>query len=160
MNAKSDTQAPRKFLVVIDGTPESHVALRFAARRALHTNGIVSLLVVLEPEGFQHWLGVQDIMEEEARGEAEALLHRHAADVNAITGAMPELVVREGRKTEEVRALIEEDNTIAVLVLAVGEENKDNPGPLVSLLTQSAAFTIPVTLVPGNLTDDQIDALA
>src|SRR5690554_3886521 len=140
----------RKFLVVVDGTPESEVALHFASLRASHTSGVVTLLAVIEPgEASQQWLGVQNIMKEEAREEAEELLHRLAAHVNEYAGIMPELVIREGRRAEQVMQLIAEDKDIAILVLAAGL-GKEGPGPLVTMVASASekAFPIPVTVVP------------
>ena len=66
-------------------------------------------------------------------------------------GIEPELVVREGKPTEEIHKLIEEDQDIAILVLAAGAA-KEGPGPLVaSIAGKAAAFPIPVTVVPQNL---------
>lgn len=152
----------RKFLVVVDGTPESEVALHFASLRASHTSGVVTLLAVIEPgEASQQWLGVQNIMKEEAREEAEELLHRLAAHVNEYAGIMPELVIREGRRAEQVMQLIAEDKDIAILVLAAGL-GKEGPGPLVTMVASASekAFPIPVTVVPGNLTEEAIRTLA
>jgi nucleotide-binding universal stress UspA family protein len=150
----------RKFLVIVDQTPECRVALRFAARRAQHTGGIVTLLYVVPPADFQQWAGVERVMREEAYQEAERALFEAAKTVNEIVGAMPELVTREGRALDEVRTLIKEDRAIAILVLAAGTAN-EGPGPLVSLIAGPAggAYPIPVTVVPGSLTDEQIDAL-
>src|SRR5580698_10955355 len=82
----------RKFLVVVDKTPESRVALRFAARRAQHTGGRVTLLCATTPADFQQWRGVEEIMKDEAHAEAEALLHAAAKTVNEISGILPEFV--------------------------------------------------------------------
>ena len=68
----------RKFLIVFDGTPESHAALRFAARRAHGTGGKIALLLVIEPETHDHWLGVSSLMKEEAEIEAEKILTESA----------------------------------------------------------------------------------
>lgn len=151
----------RKFLAVLDKTPECSVALRFAARRAQHTGGIVTLLYVVPPADFQQWAGVERLMREEAHEEAERALHEAAKTVNNIVGAMPELVIREGRPLDEIRALLREDRAISILVLAAGT-TKEGPGPLVSLIASptSGAYPIPVTVVPGSLTDEQVDALA
>ena len=152
----------RKVLVVVDGTPESEVAIHFASLRASHTDGIVTLLAVIEPgEAAQQWLGVKTIMQEEARAEAEELLHRLAAHVNEYAGIMPELVIREGRRTEQVMQLIAEDKDIAILVLAAGT-GKEGPGPLVTMVASAAdkSFPIPVTVVPGSLTEEAIRSLA
>jgi nucleotide-binding universal stress UspA family protein len=162
-NSGPQTLAParRKFLVVVDQTPECRVALRFAARRAQHTGGIVTLLYIVAPADFQQWAGVERKMREEAREEAENALHEAAKTVNDIVGAMPELVIRDGRPAEEIVALLKEDRALAILVLATGT-SKEGPGPLVSLISAPAAhaYPIPVTVVPGTLTDEEVDALA
>lgn len=151
----------RKFLVVVDQTPECKVALRFAARRAQHTGGLITLLYIVMPADFQQWAGVERVMREEAHQEAERALHDAAKTVNDIVGATPELVIREGRASDEIQALLKEDRAISILVLAAGT-SKEGPGPLVSLIAGPAAgaYPIPVTVVPGSLTDEQVDALA
>jgi nucleotide-binding universal stress UspA family protein len=161
----SDASLPpvsrRKFLAVVDNTPECKVALRYAARRAQHTNGIVTLLYVVMPADFQQWAGVERMMREEAHQEAERQLHDAAKTVNDILGAMPELVIKEGRAADEIRTLLKDDRAISILVLAAGT-SKDGPGPLVSVIAgpSANAYPIPVTVVPGSLTDDQIDSIA
>ena len=86
--------------MVIDKTPECKVALRYAARRAQHTGGRVTLLCAAAPPDFQQWRGVEEIMEDEAHAEAEALLHDAAKTVNELAGILPELVILQGRITE------------------------------------------------------------
>ena len=149
---------PRKFLVVIDKTPECQVALRFATRRAQHTGGRVTLMSPAAPIEFQQWRGVQEIMKDEAYAEAEALLHAAAKTVNDLSGIIPELVIPYGSSTECLTQLLKDDRDISILVLASGT-SKEGPGPLVSKFT-SAVQTIPVTIVPGTFTEAQIDALA
>lgn len=151
----------RKFLVIVDQTPECKVALRFAARRAQHTGGIVTLLYVVAPADFQQWAGVERRMREEAHEEAERALFEAAKTVNDIVGSMPELVIRDGRAVDEIRELLREDRDISILVLGAGTSN-EGPGPLVSLIANPAggAYSVPVTVVPGNLTDEQVDAIA
>lgn len=163
MSETASAQSPasrRKFLVVVDQTPESRVALRFAARRAQHTGGIVTLLYIVPPADFQQWAGVERLMREEAQQEAERALHDAAKLVNDIVGSMPELVTREGRGAEEIREVLREDRAICILVLAAGV-SKEGPGPLVSLIASpsATAYPIPVTVVPGSLTDEEVDAL-
>jgi nucleotide-binding universal stress UspA family protein len=158
----SPSSSPRrKFLVVVDTSDECRVATRYAARRAQHTNGIVTLLCVVGPADFQQWAGVARVMREEAHQEAERLLHELAKSVNDLTHTMPELLVREGRTLEEIRALLREDSAISILVLGAGT-SKEGPGPLVSAIAGKGdpGYSIPVTVVPGNLTDEAIDALA
>lgn len=151
----------RKFLAVVDNTPESRVALRYVARRAQHTDGIVTLLYVVLPADYQQWAGVERMMREEAHQEAERQLHDAAKVVNDILGAMPELVIREGRPADEIRGLVKDDRAISILVLAAGT-SKEGPGPLVTVIAgpTANAYPIPVTVVPGSLSDEQIDAIA
>ena len=149
---------PRKFLVVIDKTPECLIALRFATRRAQHTGGRVTLLCPATPADFQQWRGVEEIMRDEAHAEAESMLYEAAKTVNELSGILPELVIPYGLPTECVFQLLKEDKAISILVLASGTA-KEGPGPLVAMFA-TAVQAIPVTIVPGNFTDEQIDVLA
>lgn len=159
--APTATARRRKFLVVVDKSPEYKKALRFAARRAAHTGGIVSLVTVVTPTDFQHWRSVEDAMREEAMDEAEKMLYDAAREVNHIAGLLPEVMVLEGKPNEVVMKLLKEDPDISILVLASGT-SREGPGPLVSMVAQQAqqAYPIPVTIVPGGLSDEAIDALA
>ena len=148
----------RKFLVVIDKTPECKVALRYAARRAQHTGGRVTLLAAAAPPDFQQWRGVEEIMEDEAHAEAEALLHGAAKVVNELAGILPELVILQGRTVECVGRLLKDDQDISILVLAAGT-GKEGPGPLVAMFA-SGLQAIPVTIVPGTLDEAAIDTIA
>ena len=153
------TQArKRKFLCVVDKTPECRVALRFAARRAFHTGGRITLLCTAERVDYQQWRGVEEIMENEANEEAEKLLYEGASVVNELVGIISELVIMHGQKAECLSHLLKEDRDISILVLAAGTA-KEGPGPLVSMFA-SGVQSIPVTIVPGNFTDKQIDEIA
>lgn len=150
----------RKFLAVVDDTPECERAIAYAARRAQSTGGVLVLLYVIESADFQHWLGVEQIMREEATANANQALDGHASKVRERIGLEPELAVREGKATEEIHKLIEDDQDIAILVLAAGVA-KEGPGPLVSAVAgKGAAFPIPVTVVPASLSDEEIESLA
>jgi nucleotide-binding universal stress UspA family protein len=150
----------RKFLAIVDETPECERAIAYASRRARSTGGSVVLLFVIDSKDFQQWLGVEQIMREEAKNAASAALDAQAAKVREAIGVEPELVIREGVPVEEIHKLIEEDQDIAILVLAAGNA-KEGPGPLVSSIAgKSAAFPIPVTVVPQNLSDEDIESLA
>lgn len=156
----AEQESKRIFLVVVDATEEMSVALRFAARRAANTNGRVALLYVMEPADFQHWMAVEEKMREERREEAEHTLQELAADVNELTGEMPIIYLREGKASALIAELIKEEPEISILVLGAGT-GKKGPGPLVSSLAGklSGKFPIPITVVPGNLSFEQIDAL-
>ena len=159
-SAQDSAAGGRIFLVVVDATEEMKLALRFACRRAEHTGGRIALLYVTQPADFQHWAAVAEKMRDEEREEAERVLHALAADVNELIGLMPVLYVREGNPADEIVKLIEEEPQISILVLGAGTDKK-GPGPLVSSLAGKMAgqFPVPITVVPGNLTIEQIDAL-
>jgi nucleotide-binding universal stress UspA family protein len=150
-----------KFLVVIDDTPECDRAVYFASRRALRIGAAVIMLRVIETHDHsQQWLGVADIMRAEAHEEANAVLDRHAARSSSITGITPQRVIREGEKAQQLLDLIEEDEDIAILVLAAAT-GKEGPGPLVSSLAKTAGeFPIPVAIVPGHLSDADLDSMS
>jgi nucleotide-binding universal stress UspA family protein len=151
---------PRKFLVVVDKTPECHVAVRYTTRRAQHTGGRVSLLCVVQPGDYQQWRGVAEIMKDEAHQEAENLVYEAAKVVNDLSGILPELVILEGRAADCLAELIQNDKDISILVLAAATA-KEGPGPLVTAFAgRAGANPIPVTIVPGALSDAEIDALA
>src|SRR5436309_1590541 len=150
-----------KFLVVIDDSPECDRALYFASRRALRVGaGVVMLRVIETHDRNQQWLGVADIMRAEAHEEANSVLDRHGARSSSITGVMPERVIREGDKADEMLKLFDEDEYIAALILAAGAGD-EGPGPLVSSLAKSAGtFPIPVAIVPGHLSDEDLDSMS
>lgn len=150
----------RTFLVVVDASEEMRAALRFACKRARSTGGQVALLHVIEPAEFQHFATIGRIMVAEAREQAEERLQQLAAEVNRVSGHVPMLFVREGSAADELIALIEEEPHISILVLAAGT-GPDGPGPLVSGLSGKLGrqLRVPVTVVPGALSDEQIDSL-
>lgn len=155
----SSARTPRKFLVVVDKTPESKVAIRFATRRAQATGGRVTLLCVASHADFQQWRGVEEIMKDEAHQEAESLIYDAAKMVNELSGIICELVIGEGRSMDALMSLLKGDSDISILVLAASTA-KEGPGPLVATVATAAHYPIPVTIVPGSLTDADIDALA
>ncbi|WP_230531750.1 universal stress protein [Microvirga roseola] len=150
-----------KFMVVIDKTPECARAVHFASRRAARTGASIIMLSVVDPPDNFEWIGVGEAMIEEAREEAEKRLENAAREARNAAGVEPEQVIRVGSRAEEIIALINEDEDISFLVLAAGA-SKEGPGPLVSTLAGKAAstFPIPIVIVPGGLTDEEIDALA
>jgi len=149
----------RKFLVVLDDSRECLNAMRFAAMRAAHTGGGVEILSVIPPEEFNHWIGVGDIMREEARERIEAHCEVFAKWMRDKQGVDPELVIREGEPVAEIMAQVRDDPEIGVLVLGAAADKK-GPGPLVTQLTRNAGgLPIPITIVPGDLSKDRLEAI-
>ncbi len=149
----------RKFLVVLDDTRECLNAMRFAAMRAAKTGGGVAVLSVIPPDEFNHWIGVGDIMREEARERIEVHFEVFAKWMRDRQGVNPELVIRNGQVADEIIALIGEDPEIGVLVLGAGTDKK-GPGPLVTQLSRNAgSLPIPITIVPGDLSKEKLEAI-
>lgn len=149
----------RKFLVVLDDSRECLNAMRFAAMRAARTGGGVEILSVIPPEEFNHWIGVGDIMREEARERIHAHFEVFAKWMRDKQGVDPELVIREGEPVTEILAQISEDKEIGVLVLGAGTDKK-GPGPLVTQLTRNAGtLAVPITIVPGDLSKERLEAI-
>ncbi len=149
----------RKFLVVLDESRECLNAMRFAAMRANHTGGGVTVLSVIPPEEFNHWIGVSDIMREEARERIIVHFEVFAKWMRDRQKIDPELVIREGEPVKEIMKQVEEDSEIGVLVLGAGT-GKGGPGPLVTQLSKnSGTLPIPLTVVPGDMSKDRLEAI-
>lgn len=151
----------RKYLVVIDDTEECDRAVYWASKRAGRTGSqLVMLRVIDTGDRNQQWLGVADIMKAEAMEEASAVLDKFAKRTKDIANIVPDRVIREGEPAEEIVKLIDEDADIGILVLAAGTA-KEGPGPLVSSIAKTAgAYPIPVAIVPGHLSDEDLDAMS
>jgi nucleotide-binding universal stress UspA family protein len=150
----------RIYLVVVDDSAESQIALRFAARRAVKTGGGVEILALVPPSEFVAFGGIQATIEEEARLHAEALVAGAAGALLEESGLRPSITVRQGEGPKIIREMIEANPDIAALVL--GAAASGAPGPLVSHFagTDAGALPIPLMIVPGSLDRDAIDRLS
>ena len=151
----------RNFLVVIDGTDEMQIALQFACIRAKKTEGQLTLVSFIEPIDVLTTKSVSDIMKNEAREEAEAMLHKASSFVKEETGITATLHVKEGELIYELLKLIEEkNNNVTELILAASKDEK-SPGPIISSITTKNYYklNVPLIIVPGSLTSDQIKLL-
>ncbi|MCL6282919.1 universal stress protein [Ruegeria sp. 2012CJ41-6] len=149
----------RKFLVVLDDSRECLNAMRFAAMRAAHTGGGVAILSVIPPDEFNHWIGVGEVMREEARERIHAHYEVFAKWMRDKQSVEPELIIREGEAVPEIIAQVNEDPEIGVLVLGAGTDKK-GPGPLVTQMSRSSgSLPIPFTIVPGDLSKEKLEAI-
>ncbi len=150
-----------KCLVVVDDTAEGDRAVYYASRWAVRVGGGVVMLRVIDTgDRNQQWLGVADIMRAEAEEIANAALDRASGRANGIAAITPERVIREGDPGEQILDVIDKDVDIAMLVLAASA-GAEGPGPIITLLAKSAGtFPIPIIVVPGNLSDIDLDALS
>ncbi len=149
----------RKFLIILDDTPEMLNAMRYAAIRASKTGGAVEMLAIINPQEFQHFMGVADVMRAEAREKIEAHFQVFKDRMERREGVTPTLAIREGDKIEAIIAHTSADPEIGVIVLGAGADS-DGPGPLVAALTgrRMSEMGVPITIVPGSMTKEQIIA--
>jgi nucleotide-binding universal stress UspA family protein len=152
---------PRVFLVVVDESQEMPKALRYACRRAKRTGGRLAMLYVMEPPEGQQWGAVVDLMRQEARQQAEEVVARYAEIASSLTGQPPSIYIREGKSRDELLKLLTEDRSISVLVLGAAS-GSEGPGPLVTALTGKfgSQLRVPLTIVPGALSEAEIDAIS
>jgi nucleotide-binding universal stress UspA family protein len=150
----------RKFVVVVDDTPECRLAMRFAAGRAAHTlGGRVLLLRVNPPPEFVQWGGVSSMMEDEAREDSQQLLDALCREMVALCGVEPETRVESGNPREVVLEVLRQDSDVFGLVLAASAQGE--PGPLVDFFSRRGAgvLSCPLIIVPGGMSEAQLDAL-
>ena len=150
----------RKFMVVLDSSTECLNAMRFAAMRAENTDALVEILAVIPPEEFNHWIGVGAIMREEARDRINAHFEVFAKWMRDKHQVNPELVIREGEVVSEILSQIRDDSEVDILVLGAAIDRK-GPGPLVTQLSKlSGSLEVPIVIVPGSLSKEQLQALS
>jgi len=153
------SDAAPTYLVIIDGTDESRVALRFAAMRAGHVGGRVMLLHVMRPAEFMPLGGVQEAMAAEAEAEGEALLASHADEAEALVALRPEVRLRCGDAATVITEFLADEPSVRALVLATAASGA--AGPLVAHFAgeragQLACATI---IVPGGLAPERLEMI-
>ena len=162
VNSKSKTlkSSNRLFLVVADDSKELHQALYYAARRAATAGGEIALFRCIEPIEGQLWGGVTEIMEAETEQASKTLLKNLSDYCEKLGAPKPRTFVKKGIIHEELFNLINTEQSIRVLVLGVSTEH-GNPGPLINYIINKGSnqCRVPITIVPGNLSDEQIDAI-
>jgi len=147
----------RYILVIADGSKEMEVALQYACARSKKTDRKIIIATFIEPLDVLTTQGVEEIMKNEAREEAELKLQKASSIVKESTGLMPILQLREGKIIDELIVLIEEEKDINVLVLAANLDEK-GPGPIINALTtkEYSRLRIPLMIVPGNFSKEHI----
>lgn len=152
--------AGRTFLVVVDRSVEFKAALRFACRRVMNTGGKVALFHAVPHSDYHHFAAIDELMQREAKTDAERRLQQVAADVHKLTGRFPDLHLCQGDTLEQLQTVIDANPSIDMLVLGANA-GPEGPGPIVSAISGKMAgkILIPVTIVPGDLSDERLDAL-
>src|SRR3954453_16244538 len=150
----------RTYLVVVDDSAESRVALRFAARRAAKTAGRVEVLGIVEPQDFVQFGGVQSAIEEEQRLRIEGVVSSAVGEILDECGMEANIILRSGEAVKSVREYLEGREEVAALVL--GAAPSGSPAPLVANFTGNDAGLLPcpVMIIPGSLSDERLEQLS
>ena len=151
----------KKFLIVIDESKELEKAIYFAAKRAIHTDGKLSLLYIVDPAVNAQWSRIENLIEQEATSEAKKLCRVWVQKIKSRFDIDSEVIIKMGDRCEELLKLVEEDKSIRFLVLA-SSANNEEPGPLIKALTGKKIkdLSIPMVIIPGSLSEKEIDLIA
>jgi nucleotide-binding universal stress UspA family protein len=155
-----DSELKRTYLVVVDDSAESRVALRFAARRAAKTDGRIEVLGIVEPQDFVQFGGVQAAIEEEQRLRIEGVVSSAIGEILDESGIDAQIIIRQGEAVRTVREFIGEREEVCALVL--GAAPSGSPGVLVADFTGADAGQLPcpVMIIPGSLSDERLENLS
>jgi nucleotide-binding universal stress UspA family protein len=151
----------KKFLIIIDESKELEKAIYFAANRAIHTEGELSLLYIVDPAVNAQWSRIENLIEQEATSEAKKLCRIWSQKIKSRFGIESEVIIKMGDRCEELLKLVQEDTSIRFLVLA-SSANNEEPGPLIKALTGKKIknLSIPMVIIPGSLSEKDIDLIA
>lgn len=149
----------RKFLVLLDDSHECLNAMRFAAMRAANSNGGVVILSVIPAEDIQHGFGVAELMRAEARERIEAHYEVFAKWMRSRPKVEPELIIREGDPAEELLRVVAEDPEIGIVAIGLSNEKSSQNPILARLLRDVSSLPCPITLVPGDMSKERLEAI-
>ncbi|MBN8530684.1 MAG: universal stress protein [Alphaproteobacteria bacterium] len=156
----SSLETTPQFLVCINASEESRIALKFACALAVKRQGRVQLLhIVPPPQEFQGFLTVADKIRNENREAGEKLVAERAEEAQKGSSITPVVSIREGKVADEILAAAESDPDTDMVI--IGADPDSGHGHIVSQLAAQLGkrLLIPLLIVPGNLTDQQIQAL-
>ncbi len=150
--------AKKRYLVCVNEKEHSKTALFYACTNAKNTASVVDMLYVIDPVDYNTIFSVADVIKEERRNDAIKLFEELQEKAEKWYGMKPNGVIREGIITEEVIKQINDDPNIVKLFLGVAKDGSSNKTNLLSQLTSEIGkeFFVPLIVVPGNLTKEQI----
>ena len=117
--------------------------------RALHTDGKLSLLYVVDPAINAQWAKIENLIEQEATSEAKKICRNWSQKIKERFKIDSEIIIKIGNRSEEVVKLLNQDQDIRFLVLA-SAPNSDDPGPIMFLTGKKIKeLSIPIVIVPA-----------
>jgi len=150
-----------KFLVCVNEKDHSRTALRYACIKAKWRKCAVEMLYVVDPLDYNTIFSVGDKIKKDRKEAAEELFEKLAIEAEQWSGVKPSGIVREGKIADVIVNTIEEDEDISLLVLGVAADGSSGKGGLMPQLTNAVGdkYHVPILIVPGNLTDEEIEKL-
>ena len=140
-------------------------ALFYAASRMQHSAGSIVMLYVIEPQEFQYWIGVRQVSSSRKRPtrprRCSACMRRKLNNAGYENVACEE-VIREGKKGEEIRQAHRRGRGYrrAGAGRLDGAAAPARWSPRWPPARTAGNFPIPITIVPGDLALEDIQALA
>lgn len=115
------------------------------------------MVSIVEPEQFQHWVGIAETMLEDQKAEAQERLEALSEEIEAQHGFRPECVIRTGRPVHEIRDFLQGEPNISILVLGASNDKK-GPGQLVTRFACESAvmLPIPITIIPESMSFEDL----
>lgn len=147
------------YWIVVDGTPEKELALRYAAHRAKANNARIALIHIVREPMFQPWGNVQDKIKDEQRKEVEEIMWSAANLVYELGGGVCSMHLAQGDRVEEIITMLNDNPASKMFILA--SSSKKNPGPLIKYFTTKGIgrMTVPLVILPQGLAPEDIDYL-
>lgn len=148
------------FLVILDESDEMFDALRYASLRAARVSGKVVLLYTFEKIDFSHWKAVENIAEKESREEAEEKIKEYENFVMSLSNNKPKKYIMKGDRISCILEFLNSNKFVSNLILA-SSSSPVGPGPLISGFTgkYKTELKVPLTIIPANLSEEEIDNL-
>lgn len=150
----------RRVLVLVNGELTTRAAVAWAAHWCNRTGDGIVLFHVIEPDHAMGFGVMQDLMRAEQWQAAERMLATFSSYAEKLTGRAPEHMVREGPLKETVREVLKSEPNLSLLVIAASHREA-GPAPLIGYLASrmGSRVQVPMVLVPGSLTGDEIEKM-
>ncbi len=146
-----------KYLVIADDNPESAVAMRYAARCIRRPEDELTLLAVVRPVEFQYWNALMDTMISDTREKLTQYLESSASYLQSNHGVNPRIIKLEGDPVKVITTFVSKEENLGALVLGI-DSGPNGPGKLIRHFSHqsSGSLNVPLILVPGHMTDENL----
>lgn len=158
---KRTSSKKAKFLVFVDESESSRLAVKFACNKAKIKSRPVEMLFVIDPSDFNSLLAVGDVMKHDRYKEVEDLLKDFAKEAKESAGINPSINIQEGDAEAEIFKCIENDHDINMLIISSAPSEGSGGTKLLGDIAEELdeRLHIPMMIVPAHLTDEEINEL-